>query len=98
MGHNLVGRTHDQVEIRELVAVTVVVEQRRHEQSVVFQARVWVVDALVERASDIATEPCTVDGVRIIFCHFRRRMVPSTSARVNSVGSYLLSPVNSDSR
>lgn len=57
VGHDLLGVVHDQEEIGELVTGAVVVQERRHEQRVVLQARVRVVDALVEPARYVRREP-----------------------------------------
>ncbi|ERG97198.1 MAG: hypothetical protein J07HQW2_03684 [Haloquadratum walsbyi J07HQW2] len=57
VGHDLLGIVHDQEEIGEFVTGAVVVQERRHEQRVVLQARVRVVDALVEAARYVRREP-----------------------------------------
>nr|WP_276275623.1 ADP-ribosylglycohydrolase family protein [Halomicroarcula sp. SYNS111] len=57
IGHDLPGVVHDQEEIGELVTGAVVVQQRRHEERVVLQARVRVVYPLVEAAGHVRREP-----------------------------------------
>ena len=57
VGHDILSVVHDQEEIGELVTGAVVVQERSHEQRVVLQARVRVVDALVEPARYVRREP-----------------------------------------
>ena len=57
VGHDLPDIVHDQEEIGELVTGAVVVQQGRHEQRVVLQRGVRVVDTLVEPARYVRREP-----------------------------------------
>ena len=81
MRHDLPGTVYDQEEIAELVAVTVVVQQCRHEQRVVLQARVRVVDALVERRDDVALQPRPMHDRRVVFGQERPHGALHTVAR-----------------
>ena len=65
--HDLPVWVDNQPEVAELVAGTAVVEQRRHEQRVVLQARVRVVDSLVERRDDVAPQPRLMDSFGVVF-------------------------------